>query len=98
MAIACENVIREMERAQIMEEPDHCELLRNLDPKQRKTFELFRTQNEITSNQLAQLFSFSQRAARTLCQKWVEKKYLKITNLSNKSRTYSLAKKYQNLI
>lgn len=98
MAIAFENVIREMERAQIMAEPDHCMLLRALDPKQRKALELFRTQNEISSTQIAQLFSFSQRAARALCQKWIKNKFFIIANPSNKSRTYSLANKYRNLI
>ncbi|MDX8431595.1 MAG: Fic family protein [Candidatus Algichlamydia australiensis] len=97
MAFAFENVIREMERSLLQNEVDHSPILRKLDPKQRKVLELFETSEEVKTSLIAELFSFSPRTARQLCQKWVETGFFEIANPSNKNRTYSLSKKYQNI-
>jgi len=98
MAFAFEKVVGQMLASQSNGEKDHSALLRTLDPKQRKALELLREFNEVTSLQIGDLFGFKSRTNSNLCKKWVEDGFLEITNSSNKSRKYRLAKRYQVLI
>ena len=77
---------------------DHSGLMRTLDPKQRKSLELFREYDVVTSKQLGDLFGFQPRTNAALCKKWVEGGFLEIVDQSFKSRKYSLAKKYKELL
>lgn len=79
-------------------EKDHFELLRALDPKQRKVLELFKEFNVINSKQIGNLFGFQPRTNAALCKKWVECGFLEIVDDSNKARKYKLASLYDVLV
>jgi Fic family protein len=98
MAFAFEKVIAQMTTSNNKGEKDHSELMRSLDPKQRKTLELFRNYEIVTSRQIGDLFGFQPRTNATLCKKWVESGFLKIVDQSFKARKYSLVKKYKSLL
>ena len=96
MAISFENVCKRMQQEQGT--PDQSQLMRDLDPRQRKALELFKESTEITSRQVGFLFGFTPRTASKMCFDWVEGGFLIIVNPSNKARTYKLADRYDSLI
>jgi len=98
MAFAFEKVVIQMMASNEKGEKDHSDLMRTLDPKQRKALELFREYDVVTSKQIGDLFGFQPRTNAALCKKWVEGGFLKIVDHSFKSRKYSLAKKYKELL
>ena len=98
MACAFENVIKQMTSAQKLGEKDHSELLRTLEPKQRKVLELFQAHEWITTNEINDLFGFKQRTSAALCKRWVDSGFLKIADPSNKGRKYVLAERFLSLI
>ncbi|PCI94714.1 cell filamentation protein Fic [Candidatus Aerophobetes bacterium] len=98
MAFAFEKVVVQMIASSEKGEKDHSELMRTLDPKQRKALELFKDYDVVTSKQIGDLFGFQPRTNSALCKKWVEGGFLEIANQSFKSRKYSLAKKYKKLL
>jgi cell filamentation protein, protein adenylyltransferase len=77
---------------------DHSKILRNLDPKQRRALALFQDSREIRAKDLAKLFGYKPRTASLLCQRWVEKGFLKTTDPAKKSRRYQLSEAYATLI
>jgi Fic family protein len=72
---------------------DQSQFLRELDARQRKALSLFQKSDWITALQLAELFGIQPRAARNLCQKWVESQFLSISDSAKKSRKYVLKRK-----
>src|SRR3989344_3704441 len=98
MAVAFEKVVSQMAQAHEKGHKYHSKLLRTLDPKQRKALELFKYHDVITSQQIGKLFGFKPRTSTALCKKWVEEKFLTITDPSNKARKYKLTNKYQVLL
>lgn len=98
MAFAFEKVVSQMIASNGKGEKDHSELMRSLDPKQRKSLELFREYDVVTSKQVGDLFGFQPRTNAFLCKKWVEAGFLEIVDPSLKSRKYSLAGKYKKLL
>ncbi len=98
MAFAFEKVVGQMMANNEKGEKDHSQLMRKLDPKQRKSLELFREYDVVTSKQIGDLFGFKPRTNAALCKKWVESGFLKIADQALKSRKYSLAKKYKELL
>ncbi len=74
---------------------DQSELLRRLDPKQRKVLELFNEFQTITAKQVGELFGFKPRYSALLCKNWVESGFLEITDFSNKNRQYQLSKPFR---
>jgi Fic family protein len=98
MSVSFKNVFNRMSEAQTRGEPDQRNLLRELDPKQRKALTLFRSFNKVKSHQIGDLFGFKPRTASQLCHQWVEIGFLEIVDFSNKARTYRLAKSYESLI
>jgi Fic family protein len=72
--------------------------LRKLDPRQRKALELFRHSDAITSRDIANLFTLSQRAARNLLAGWVEQGFLLVADPAKKSRKYRLANEIRGLL
>lgn len=98
MAYAFENVVSQMIASNEKGEKDHSEHMRNLDPKQRKSLELFREYDVVTSKQVGGLFGFQPRTNASLCKKWVEAGFLEIVDPSLKSRKYRLASKYKELL
>lgn len=98
MAVACEKAVQ-----QITEKSKRTFIIRdialhNLDPRQRKSLELFQEYNTITARQVGELFGFKPRTSAQLCHTWVEQGFLEIANASNKGRTYRLAPMYKKLI
>jgi Fic family protein len=69
---------------------DQSKLLRNLDSKQRRALTLFRQSREIAAKDIADLFGYKARNSALLCQRWVEKGFLKTTDPAKKSRRYRL--------
>lgn len=98
MAFAFEKVVSQMIASNEKGEKDHSALMRSLDPKQRKSLELFRAYDVVTSKQVGDLFGFQPRTNAALCKKWVEAGFLAIVDPSLKARKYSLAKKYKELL
>jgi Fic family protein len=98
MAVAFEKVAMQMEYSQTKGEKDQVDLMRTLDPRQRKALELFKNYNVITSSQIGELFGFQARTNTALCKKWVEAGFLEIVDYSNKGRKYKLAKSYEALV
>lgn len=75
---------------------DKSKILRSLSPQERKILTLFENTDIITSNDIAKLFNFTQRSARNLANKLVNKEFLEIENISNKNRSFRLNKKFIN--
>ena len=98
MAFAFEKVASQMMRSYHKGEKDHSEMLRMLDPKQRKALELFSYYEIITSSKIGELFGFQSRTSSKLCKKWVEEGFLEIVDPSNKARKYKLADKFKVLL
>jgi len=78
--------------------PNISDLIRKLDPRQRKAFVLFQDFETITSSQIAELFGFKARSAANLCASWVADGFLTISDASNKGRKYRLSKQYEDLV
>jgi Fic family protein len=98
MAFSFEKVISQMKLSNDKGEKDHSDLMRTLDPKQRKALELFKKYDLVTSKQVGDLFGFQPRTNAALCKKWVESGFLKIADSSFKSRKYRLSNKFKKLL
>lgn len=98
MAFAFEKVVAQMIASNEQGEKDHSELIRTLDPKQRKALELFKEFDVVTAKQIGELFGFQPRTNTGLCKKWVEGQFLAIVDSSNKARKYTLAPPYDALV
>jgi Fic family protein len=98
MAESFENVKHRAEEASGQGKKDRSTMLRGLDPRQRKAIELFRQSDSITSQQIADLFGISQRAARNLLTAWTANDFLVILDTAKKSRKYGLASSYQSIV
>lgn len=98
MAFAFEKVVSQMIASNEKGGKDNSELMRALDPKQRKSLELFKEYDIVTSKQIGDLFGFQPRTNAALCKKWVEGGFLKIVDQSFKARKYSLSKEYKELL
>ncbi len=96
MAHSFEKVVEHM--MQNKNQKDVSQLLRALDPKQRKILELFKDYKIITSHQVGEFFNFKSRIHATLCKKWVDIGFLEIVDPSNKARKYQLCEQYEKLI
>ncbi len=77
-------------RAQSRGSSDVSSELKKLTPRQRKVLTLFEKQDEITSQEIADLLKIEPRTARQLCQQWAHEGFLEILNASKKARTYGL--------
>ena len=92
MAVSFEKALGEAEKG------SQSKLLRNLDSKQRKALPLFEESREIAAKDVAKLFGYKPRTATLLCQRWVEKGFLEVTDPAKKSRRYKLADAYEAII
>lgn len=98
MAFAFEKVVNQMIASNEKGEKDHSELMRTLNPKQRKALELFTQYDIVTSKQIGDLFGFKSRTNAALCKQWVDTGFLEITDQSFKARKYKLSRKFKELI
>ncbi|HCE59728.1 MAG TPA: cell filamentation protein Fic [Wolbachia sp.] len=98
MVISFDNILKFMNEAKNQGLPDQMNLIRELDPKQRKVLELFQKFNVITANQVGELFGFKSRTSAQLCKRWVEFGFFEIVDHSNKGRKYKLSKQYEDLL
>jgi len=94
MAVSFEKAIGEAEKGG----RSQSKLLRNLDSKQRKALPLFEESREIAARDVAELFGYRPRTATLLCQRWVEKGFLEVTDPAKKSRRYKLADAYEAIV
>lgn len=92
MAIAFENVLKQMSIASQGGGADQSARLRQLDPRQRQALQLFEEYETVTAKQIGEFFGFKPRTSSQLCQTWVEMGFLEIVDFSNKGRKYRLAK------
>ena len=69
-------------------------LLRELDPRQRRLLTLFNRQGSATSEEMAKHLKLSQRTVVDLCRAWVSTGFLEVQNPSRKARSYRLAERY----
>lgn len=98
MAFAFEKVVTQMIASNKKGEKNFSPYIKMLNPKQRKSLELFKEHHEVTSQQIGDLFGYQPRTNATLCKQWVENGFLEITNHSNKGRKYTLAPLYKKLV
>jgi len=97
VADSFESVKRRAEEAAGTGAADYSELLRRLDPRQRKALELFRASETITSRDIERLFVVSQRTARNWLLAWAEDGFVSVTDPAKKSRKYGLAATFSGL-
>jgi Fic family protein len=69
-------------------------LMRELDPRQRRLLSLFKDQGSATSEEMASYLKMSQRTVVALAREWVTSGFLEVQNPSRKARSYRLAEKY----
>ncbi len=98
MAVAFENVIKQMTKAHAQGSPDQSRQIRKLDPRQRKVLELFQEFETITSGQIRELFGLKPRTSAELCAAWVKEGFLEIADPSNRGRKYKLSKQYEDIV
>ena len=98
IAISFENVLKRMDDARVKGLPDQTNLIRQLDPRQRKVLELFEQFFTVTARQIGGLFGFRPRTSSQLCKEWVGEGFLEIVDSSNKARKYKLSKEYEALV
>jgi Fic family protein len=98
MVFSFEKVLKYMIESDKKGISDQSNLIRKLDPKQRKVLELFQDFENITSRQIGELFGFKPRTCAALCFKWVKNGFLVISDPSNKGRKYKLSKQYEVLL
>ncbi|MGL9717224.1 MAG: Fic family protein [Wolbachia sp.] len=96
VAISFENVLQRINAEEY--QTDQTDLIRELDPKQRRTLELFGEFSMVTASQVGKLFNFKSRTSAQLCKKWVEMGFIEIVDFSNRGRKYKLSKQYEDLI
>ena len=89
-----DQALREAEKGR----KDQSRLLRDLDSKQRRALNLFQSSREITAKDIASLFGYKPRTAALLCQRWVQKGFLEITDPAKKSRRYQLGQTYASIV
>lgn len=92
-----EKTFKKMQTEQLQGGADQTELLRQLDPKQRKILQLFGEFETITASQVGTIFGFKPRTATQLCHNWVASGFLEIADPSNKNRKYRLSEAFQAL-
>ena len=98
MADSFESVKRRAAEAASGGAHDRSSALRRLDPRQRKALVLFKESDFITSNNVAELFSISERAARNLLTAWVANGFVVITAQAKKTRKYELSAAYKAIV
>lgn len=98
MAESFDHVKKRAQEAARAGAPDHSPLLRKLEARQRKTLELFRTRDTLTSRDIEGLFGLSQRTARSILSKWVEDGFLVIADPAKKSRKYALSNTFRGMV
>lgn len=64
--------------------------LRQLDPRQRRTLELFRESAVVTGSEIATHLGISPRTANTLIRSWIAGDFIEINSPSRNKRTYRL--------
>ena len=95
VAVAFENVTKQMEVSSSQNLVDRSPLMKRLSPKQRKLLSLFHEYDEVTTSQVRDFFGFSAKVASNLCRQWVKEGFIEIANPSNKARSFRLSKKYR---
>jgi Fic family protein len=69
-------------------------LMRELDPRQRRLLTLFNRQGSATSEEMARHLKLSHRTVVDLCRVWVVSGFLEVQNPSRKARSYRLAERF----
>jgi Fic family protein len=77
---------------------DQTRALRDLDARQRKALSLFAASREITAREIAKPFGYQPRTASLICQRWVERGFLEMTNPAKTSRRYKLSDRYAAIV
>lgn len=98
MASSFENVLKQMVETEKKGSIDQSDLIRKLDPRQRKALNLFQEFETVSSTQIGELFGFQPRTSSKLCKDWVESGFLEIVDASRKNRKYKLSGSYQGLL
>lgn len=94
MAEALEKVKDKAKEISKQEPRDKSQLLRKLNPRQRKALSIFEKSEILYANDIAKLFKIKSRTATQICQKWVSEEFLVISDFSRKARQYKLAPRW----
>jgi Fic family protein len=74
---------------------DMAPALRQLEPRQRRLLELFRTHDIVTAAEIAEHLGLKRRTVVGLCRQWLASGFLTLHNPSRKSRSYRLGKTFE---
>lgn len=77
---------------------DASPLLRELDPRQRRLLELYRSQGVATTADIATHLGLARRTISDLCRRWVDDGFLELHDTSRKTRSYRLGRAYEQLV
>lgn len=97
MADAFTKVRAAATRAEKEMTPDQSALLRDLDPRQRRLLELFRSQGSATSVEMAAHLKMSPRTLVQFCRSWVASGFLEYQSPARKNRSYKLGERFHRL-
>ncbi len=86
------------EEAERSGEQDRTATLRSLTSRQQKALSLFAKLSTVTSNEVADFFGITRRAASALCLTWTESGFFAIADASKKARRYRLADPYDAIV
>lgn len=77
---------------------DKSDLLYHLNERQKRAFDLFLKQKIIATKDVALLFELGIRAAKNICNKWLEAGFFEASSETKKNRSHFLAKKWRKLV
>jgi Fic family protein len=70
------------------------DILRELDPRQRRLLVLFKRHGSATSAEMAKHLKLSQRTLVGLCRQWVGSGFIEVQNAARKTRSYRVGERY----
>ena len=76
---------------------DQSDLVRDLDPRQRRLLALFQKQGSATSAEMAKHLKMSPRTLVLLCKEWLANGFLDTQNAARKNRSYRLGERFRSL-
>lgn len=98
LAQSFEKVVNQAKVQKFSGKTDQSKLLRKLDSRQRKVFDLFKDYKTVTSSQIGKHLGIHPRTSRKICQQWVRDKFIVVVDPSFKGRKYQLSPEYESLL
>jgi len=98
MAQSCQAVLKQMEELKKTAPVDQEQLLRSMNPLQRKVLLIFQKSKVVTSQEIEKKLQLNRRTILLYCKQWINAGFIEIVDPSNKNRSYQLTPPYEELI